>query len=104
MPTSDDLTTRSATELRRLISTRELSPVELIEATLARIERANPALNAVVTLDERALDRARALDARLARGEDIGPLGGLPVGIKDVTPVAGVRTTYGSAIYRDHVT
>ena len=53
-------------------------------------------LNAVVTLNPRAMDDARALDARLAAGEDPGLLCGLPVGIKDVTPVAGLRTTYGS--------
>src|SRR5262249_27763838 len=63
----------------------------------------NPALNAIVTPNERALDDAAELDARLARGEDPGPLCGLPVGIKDVTPVAGLRTTFGSTIYRDYV-
>ena len=103
-PMSNDLLLRPALELRDLVRARELSPVELLDATLARIERCNPRLNAICTLDaERARDRAMALEARLARGEDIGILAGLPVGIKDVTPVAGVRTTYGSPMYRDHV-
>jgi amidase len=100
---TDALLGRPATELRDLIARRQLSPVELIEATLARVERVNPRLNAIVTVNERALDDARELEARLARGGDIGSLGGLPVGIKDVTPVAKLRTTYGSPMYRDHV-
>jgi len=99
----DSLTTKSATELARLVRTRALSPVELLDATLARLERVNPLLNAVVTLNDRAPEEAQALEARLARGEEIGVLGGLPVGIKDVTPVAGLRTTYGSVLFRDHV-
>ena len=91
----DELVTQSASELRRRIARRELSPVELVEATLARIAQVNPRLNAVVTLNERAMDEARALEERMSRGEPGGALCGLPVGIKDVTPVAGVRTTYG---------
>jgi amidase len=92
-----------AYELRRVLVDREISTVELTEACLDRIERLNPRINAVVTLNERALDDARALDHRLARGEEPGPLFGLPVGIKDVTPVAGLRTTYGSPLYSKHV-
>ncbi len=97
------LTMRSATELARLVRAREISALELIEATLAQIERVNPAVNAIVTPNERALHDARAIDARLARGEDVGPLTGLPVGIKDVTQVAGLRTTFGSPLFSDHV-
>ena len=97
------LTMRSATELARLVRAREISALELIEATLAQIERVNPAVNAIVTPNERALHDARAIDARLARGEDVGPLAGLPVGIKDVTQVAGLRTTFGSPLFSDHV-
>ena len=72
-------------------------------AALERVSSINPAINAIVTLNPRALDDARELDARRARGEDVGLLFGLPVGIKDVTPVAGLRTTFGSPMYRDHV-
>src|SRR5205807_1916777 len=99
----EDLADRSATELARLVRSREVSPVEVIEACLARVERYNPAVNAVVTLNPRALDDAGDLELRLVRGEEVGLLAGLPVGIKDVTPVAGLRTTYGSALYRDHI-
>src|SRR5256712_2364063 len=99
----EDLADRSATELARLVRSREVSPVEVIEACLARVEPYNPAVNAVVTLNPRALDDAGDLELRLVRGEEVGLLAGLPVGIKDVTPVAGLRTTYGSALYRDYV-
>lgn len=93
----------SASELRKLLLSKQLSAVELIEHTLQRIEQANPTLNAIVTLNERALDDARALGERMARGAKPGPLFGLPVGIKDVTQVKGLRTTFGSPIYSDHV-
>jgi len=93
----------SATELRRLIRAREISAVEVVEACLARVERVNGTLNAVVTLNDRARDDARAVDRTLAEGGDPGLLAGLPVGIKDVTPVAGLRTTFGSPVYRDYV-
>jgi amidase len=100
---ASDLADRSATELARLVATREVSPVEVLDACLERVERHHAAINAVVTLNERARDDARVLERRIATGEPVGPLAGLPVGIKDVTPVAGVRTTYGSLLYRDHV-
>ena len=99
----EDLAEQSATELARLVRSREVSPVEVVEACLARVETFNPAVNAVVTLNPRALDEAGELELRLVRGKDVGLLAGLPVGIKDVTPVAGLRTTYGSTLYRDHV-
>lgn len=92
-----------ATELRRLIAARQISAVEVAQACLERIERYNGIINAVVTLNDRAIDEARTLDHRLSRGEDPGLLWGLPVGIKDVTEVAGLRTTYGSPLYRDFV-
>src|SRR5256712_2535216 len=99
----EDLADRSATELARLVRSREVSPVEVVEACLARVERYNPAVNAVVTLNPRALDDAGDLELRLVRGEEVGLLAGLPVGIQDVTPVAGLRTTNGSALYRGHI-
>lgn len=97
------LADRPAVELRRLIAAREVSAAEVVEACLDRVDRLNGTLNAVVTLNPRALEEARALDRRLARGEDPGPLCGLPAGIKDVTPVASLRTTFGSPIYREYV-
>jgi amidase len=100
--TQSDIAGLSASDIRRLIGRREVSPVEVVEACLARVERFNGTINAVVTLSERALDDARALEAEAAKGR-MGPLCGVPVGIKDVTPVAGLRTTYGSRITAEHV-
>ncbi len=101
--TDASVTMRSASELARMVREREISAREVLDATLDQVARVNPALNALVTLNERAMDDARDIDARLARGEEVGPLAGLPVGIKDVTQVAGLRTTFGSTIYRDYV-
>jgi amidase len=98
-----DLADRTAADLRRLIVAREVSAREVVESALERVQRLNGRINAVVTLNPRALDEARALDDRMSRGEDPGPLCGIPVGIKDVTPVAGLRTTFGSPLYADYV-
>lgn len=93
----------SATELRRRIAAREVTAVESVEACLERVRQHNPTLNAIVTLNPNALDDAAQLDRRIRKGDDPGPLCGLTVGIKDVTPVAGLRTTFGSPIYADYV-
>ncbi len=93
----------SATELRRRIAAREVTVVESVEACLERVAQLNPTLNAIVTPNPNALEDAAQLDRRIKKGEDPGPLCGLTVGIKDVTPVAGLRTTFGSPIYADHV-
>jgi len=93
-----------ATELRRRIGAKELSPVELVEACIARIERYNPAVNAVAaTCFARARVEARAAEHAVLRGDALGPLHGLPIGIKDLDETAGLLTTYGSPLYRDHV-
>lgn len=89
----------SAAELRRLMGRRELSPVDVVQACLDQVERRNGTVNALVTLNPQAIDEAR----RLESASEKGLLYGLPVGIKDVTPTAGLRTTYGSPLYRDHV-
>ncbi len=93
----------SAADIAARVRARELSPVAVVEETLARVERLDPVLNAIVTLNPRALDDAHAIERRIARGDDVGVLAGVPVGIKDVTEVAGLRTTYGSPIYADYV-
>lgn len=93
----------SAAEIARRVASRTLSPVAVVEAALARSASLNPRLNAIVTRNPRALEDARALEQRLGRGEVVGPLAGVPVGIKDVTQVAGLRTTFGSPLYADHV-
>ena len=92
------------TELVDRIRRRELSPVEVLRACLDRIERHNPALNAIVILDaERALPAARVAEQRLMAGEDLGPLGGVPFAVKDLEDVAGMRTTFGSPLFVDNV-
>jgi len=95
----------SAEALVHLLRAGELSPREAVEAALARIEAVDGVLNALPTrCAERALDRARRLEGQgQARGDDPRWLAGLPVAVKDLNPVAGVRTTYGSPIYADHV-
>ncbi len=102
----DELIRLSAREAVRRLRSREISPLELVEAALARIEAVNPAVNAVPTL---CADRARAQARRVMSGEVAMPgdprgwLAGLPMVIKDLNDVEGVRTTYGSPIFRDHV-
>lgn len=97
-----DLCFLPAVELARMIREREVSALEVMQAHLDQIERTNPRINAIVTLlPERALDSARATDARLARGEPSGPLCGLPVAHKDLAVTKGIRTTFGSPIFSD---
>jgi amidase len=91
--------TLTASELTALIRARQLSAVEATRATLARIDRLNPGLNAIVQRrDEDALAEARALDARIARGEDPGPLAGVPVTVKVNIDQQGHATTNGLRI------
>lgn len=83
---------------------RKLSARELLRAYTDRIERVNPRLNAIVTLDaEGAAAQAAAADDAAARGDGLGPLHGLPIAIKDLADTAGMRTTYGSPLFADHV-
>jgi len=104
-PTSpNDLCGMSAVELVARIRRKEVSAREVMTAHLARIERVNPQVNAIVTLvPERAMAAAAAADAALARGDAPGVLHGLPVAHKDLVDTAGIRTTYGSPFHRDHV-
>jgi amidase len=103
MAVDSRLVDSSAVTLRELIRTRDVSVTEVVQAALDRVDQVNGTINAIVTLNPRALDEARELDRRLATGADPGPLCGLTVGIKDVTPVGGLRTTFGSPIYVDYV-
>jgi amidase len=101
---SRELCFLTATELARRIRERALSCEEVMRAHLEQIERVDPEVNAVVTLlPERALEGARAADRRLRSGDAVGPLHGLPVAHKDLMPTKGIRTTFGSPIYKDHV-
>lgn len=94
----------TVTELSELLQTRQVSSVELTRLYLDRLDRHNPTLNCVVTLtEERALDQAVESDRRTALGRRLGPLDGIPYGIKDMFSVPGYPTTWGAAIYRDRV-
>jgi len=89
---------------RRLIGARKLAPSELMESCIGRIEAVNHAVNAMVAFDyDRARAAARASDETVARGDALAPLQGLPLGVKDLEPTAGLRTTWGSPLFRDHV-
>ena len=95
----------SAVEARRLIGLRQLSPIELLESCLRRIESTNGAVNAFVAMDaDAARKRAKAIEAGDRAGaRSSGLLAGLPIGIKDLQATAGLRTTWGSLLYKDHV-
>jgi amidase len=94
----------SAVELLRLYRARRVSPLEVMQALLARIDAINPRVNAIVTLArDAALWNARRATAVLKRGASLPPLFGVPVAIKDVTATAGIRTTHGSKLFEDHV-
>ena len=102
--TATDPCDLSATAARALIGSKQLSPVELVESCIARIEAVDHAVNAMVACDfTRARTAARAAEAAVLRGEPLAALHGLPVGVKDLEAVAGLRTTWGSPIFRDHV-
>ncbi len=101
---TNEICFQTATQLARHIRQRELSAEEAMQAHLDHIEQVNPALNAIVTLlPERAMEGARAADAALARGDDIGILHGLPIAHKDLADTTGIRTTYGSPIFANHI-
>lgn len=101
---STELAYTPATELGRLIGAKQVSPVEIAEAVLARIERLNPRLNAFLTVTaDHAQDLARAAEARMLRGERRAPLDGIPYSIKDLDVTAGIRTTYGSKFFEHHL-
>ena len=94
----------SARETRDAVASRQLSAREVTEDALARIDAYDGDLHALVTVDhERALADADALDRRIAGGEQAGPLCGVPISVKDLYDTAGLRTTYGSRIFADHV-
>jgi amidase len=102
----DDICFFPATELARLYRARQVSPLEVMRAVLARIDAVNPAVNAYVTV---ARDSALAADRRATRmlgrkATTLPLLHGVPVSIKDLFATKGIRTTWGSLIYKDHVT
>lgn len=94
----------TATDLAERIRSKQLSCLEVMQAHLTQIERVNSKVNAIVTIvADAALEQARKADEALSQGQQIGPLHGLPVAHKDLVPTQGVRTTFGSPIYADHI-
>ncbi len=101
---TEDLCFLSAIALRDRIARRDVSPVEAVRAVLTRIERLQPELNCFITVcADRALEEARAAEAEVMRGEALGLLHGVPYTAKDIVDTKGVRTTYGSLLFRDHL-
>ncbi len=101
---SDDLCYITATEALEKFKSRDLSPVELMSAVIARSEAVNPEVNAYTyTFYERALAEAKEAEAKYVSGAETRALEGVPVVIKDFHPVAGEITTFGSRMFADHV-
>jgi aspartyl-tRNA(Asn)/glutamyl-tRNA(Gln) amidotransferase subunit A len=101
---TDELTRLSIREAAELVRRKKVSPVELTRASLMRIEQFNPALNAFITVtSETALAQARTAEAEIQRGMWRGPLHGIPIALKDLFDTAGVKTTAGSALFKDRV-
>ncbi len=100
----DDLCTLTAIDLASRIRRKQVSAREVMQAHLARIERVNPKINAIVTLvADRAMADAAKADERQAKGATLGPLHGLPIAHKDLVNTAGIRTTFGSPYYKDNI-
>lgn len=102
---SDPICFMSAVELASKIRNESLSASEVMQVFLDQIDRLNPELNAIPTLipRQKAIEMAASADTRLARGESIGPLHGLPIAIKDLADVAGIHTSRGSPLYNDYI-
>ena len=101
---SDDVAWLGAAEIAALIRDRKISALEVMQSTLARAEKAQAALNCFITIcAEEALRDAKAADEAVARGDELGPLHGVPLHVKDLVNTKGVRTTFASHIYADNV-
>jgi aspartyl-tRNA(Asn)/glutamyl-tRNA(Gln) amidotransferase subunit A len=101
---SDDLAALDAVTLANLVTRRQVPPTEIVDAAIAAMDRFDPLLNAFCTpAPDQAREAARDLERRIARGEAVGPLAGVPVGIKDLVLTKGLRTTFGSHLYADFV-
>ena len=92
-----------ATELAERIRTKDVSPVEVVQAHLDRIDSVNPVINAVVVQNDSALDQARVAEQAVLNGDSLGPLHGVPFSVKEVFDTEGIRSTRGSLLYADRV-
>lgn len=97
---SNDIIFSDATRLAELVRTKQVSPVEVVQAHLDRISAVNPAINAIVTVADDALNAARAAEAAVLSGHELGPLHGVPFTVKDSIDTAGVMTQRGSPIFK----
>ena len=100
---SEEIFYAPATELATRIREKSLSPVEVVQAHLDRIEQLNPTLNAIVFFAEDSLEQARRAEAAVMRGDDLGPLHGVPYTLKDCIETAGMRMSLGSRIYDGYI-
>ena len=99
-----DLAFKSAVELRELVRAKEASPVELTSLYLQRIGDLDPKLNSYLTVSaDQAMSAAKEAEQAVVRGDDLGPLHGLPVSVKDLELTKGIRTTSGSLAYKDRI-
>ena len=100
----NELYWKPAYELAAMIRKREIKPSELMDVTIKRIEQTNPKINAFVALRaDDAMEEARALDEKIARGEKVGALAGLPLGVKDLEDTVGLVTSHGSKPFKDNM-
>ncbi|MEU9448888.1 amidase [Streptomyces sp. NPDC048277] len=101
---NEDIVWMPGHEMAAAIRAKELSPTEAVTAVLEQLDKVEPGINAFVTVvREQALEQAKEAEARIARGDELGPLHGVPITVKDLTATEGVRTTFGSAAFRDYV-
>ncbi len=99
-----ELLWKSALELRDMIRSKEISPVEVVTASLERLREVEPKINAFLDITEdQAMDAAKVAEAAVTAGDELGPLHGLPVSVKDLIAVQGARLTFGSRAMADNV-
>ena len=104
MSAMKELYWKPAHELAAMIRKREIKPSELMDVTIRRIEQTNPKINAFVALRaDEAMKEARALDEKIARGEKVGTLAGLPLGVKDLEDTVGLVNSHGSKPFKDNM-
>jgi aspartyl-tRNA(Asn)/glutamyl-tRNA(Gln) amidotransferase subunit A len=104
MTTGDDICRMDATSVARQVAAKQLSPVEVVDAVLDRLERLDPRLHIFATVTpDRARQEAKRIEAEIAAGREVGPLAGVPTGVKDLIYTKGIRTASGSNAYADFV-
>ena len=104
MTAGDEICRMDATSLARRVAAKQLSPVEVVDAVLDRLDRLDPRLHIFATVcADRARQEAKRLEAEIAAGREVGPLAGVPTGVKDLIYTKGIRTASGSNAYAEFV-